>query len=166
MKVGLNTAISFRAENAQTGVNNTANQTQNVTTGAVKQDSFVSQNNEIEQKPKKKAGERIADFWKFLTVTNQMTASVLKGIGYGAVTSVAFLGGAWVFRALPKAFTKGGPSLWNVIKHPLEHSGKAGKVIAGIAGASVLGYHVVAGKLEANQKTAVIDHKLKVGHRG
>ena len=37
--------------------------------------------------------------------------------------------------------------------------------MAGTASAIVLGYHLVKGKLEANQKTAVIDHKLKTGHR-
>jgi hypothetical protein len=43
--------------------------------------------------------------------------------------------------------------------------GKGGKIIAGIGSALVLGYHLVVGKLEANQRTAVIDHKMKTGHR-
>jgi hypothetical protein len=42
---------------------------------------------------------------------------------------------------------------------------KSGKVIAGVGSALVLGYNLVKGKLNANQNTAVIDHKLKTGHR-
>ncbi len=66
---------------------------------------------------------------------------------------------------MPKAFTKEGPTLWNTIRHPLKNIGKSGKVIAGIGSAAVLGYQLVAGRLAANEKTAVIDHKLKTGHR-
>lgn len=161
MKVGLNTAITFRMGNAPIDQNQSAKQLSNPN----KNENTAPQSPQVDNKPKKGMSERIADVWKFLTVTNQMTASFFKGLGYGAATGVGFLGGAWLFRALPKAFTKGGPSLWQVIRHPLEHTGKPGKVIAGIAGLSVLAYQMIIGKMEANQKTAVIDHKLKVGHR-
>ncbi len=100
-----------------------------------------------------------------MSVANQMANSALKGLFYGALTGVALLSGSWIFKALPKAFTKEGPTLWNTIRHPLKNIGKSGKVIAGIGSAAVLGYQLVAGKLAANQKTAVIDHKLKTGHR-
>jgi|InofroStandDraft_1065614.scaffolds.fasta_scaffold00013_38 hypothetical protein len=121
--------------------------------------------NAIETKKPKSARNSVASLWKFMTTANQMANSALKGLFYGALTGVALLGGSWVFKALPKAFTKEGPTLWNTIRHPLKNIGKSGKVIAGIGSAAVLGYQLVAGKLAANQKTAVIDHKLKTGHR-
>lgn len=121
--------------------------------------------NTIETKKPKSARNSVASLWKFMTTANQMANSALKGLFYGALTGVALLGGSWVFKALPKAFTKEGPTLWNTIRHPLKNIGKSGKVIAGIGSAAVLGYQLVAGKLAANQKTAVIDHKLKTGHR-
>lgn len=121
--------------------------------------------NAIETKKPKSARNSVASLWKFMTTANQMANSALKGLFYGALTGVSLLGGSWVFKALPKAFTKEGPTLWNTIRHPLKNIGKSGKVIAGIGSAAVLGYQLVAGKLAANQKTAVIDHKLKTGHR-
>lgn len=121
--------------------------------------------NAIETKKPKSARNSVASLWKFMTTANQMANSALKGLFYGALTGVALLGGSWIFKALPKAFTKEGPTLWNTIRHPLKNIGKSGKVIAGIGSAAVLGYQLVAGRLAANEKTAVIDHKLKTGHR-
>ena len=107
--------------------------------------------NAIETKKPKSARNSVASLWKFMTTANQMANSALKGLFYGALTGVALLGGSWVFKALPKAFTKEGPTLWNTIRHPLKNIGKSGKVIAGIGSAAVLGYQLVAGKLAANQ---------------
>lgn len=109
--------------------------------------------------------EKIANVWKFFTTFGRMTAAAAKGIGYGAVTAVTMLAGSWLFNTLPKAFTKDGPKLLEVIKHPINNIGKSGKIIAGISAVTVFAYHLIAGKLGANQKTAVIDHKLHVGHR-
>lgn len=106
-----------------------------------------------------------AKIWKFFAVANQMANSSLKGIFYGALTGVTFLTGSWLFKSLPNAFSKEGATIWQTIRHPLKNIGKPGKVIAASASGLVLAYHLVKGKLEANQKTAVIDHKLKVGHR-
>jgi hypothetical protein len=60
---------------------------------------------------------------------------------------------------------KEGPKFVEVVKHPLKHMGKTGKIVAGVGSALVLGYHLVVGKLDANQRTAVIDHKMQTGHR-
>ncbi len=109
--------------------------------------------------------EGAAGIWKFMAVANQMANSALKGLFYGALTGAVLLSGSWLFKALPKAFTKEGPTLWNTIRHPLKNIGKSGKIIAGVGSAAVLGYQLVTGKLEANQRTATIDHKLKIGHR-
>lgn len=94
-----------------------------------------------------------------------MANSALKGLFYGAMTGAAFLSGSWLFKSLPNAFKKEGPTLKSTLIHPLKNIGKSGKILAGVASGVVLAYQLIAGKLEANQKTAVIDHKLKVGHR-
>lgn len=107
----------------------------------------------------------VADIWKFFSVANQMANSALKGLFYGALTGITFLTGSWFFKSLPSAFEKQGPKLSETILHPLKHISKPSKFIAGIASAAVLAYQLIVGKMDANQKTAVIDHKLHVGHR-
>ena len=109
--------------------------------------------------------EKIANVWKFFTNLGQMTKAAIKGVGYAAATAASLLACSWLFNTLPKAFSKEGPKLVQVIKHPVKHIGKSGKIIAGLGAASVFAYHLIAGRLGANQKTAVIDHKLRVGHR-
>lgn len=125
-------------------------------------------NNETNnEQPKKSKGlkEGIAGIWKFFASADQMVNATIKGVVYGIATGLALLGGSWLFKSLPNAFAKEGPGLWNTIRHPLKNIGKSGKIIAGIGSALVLGYHIVKGKLDTNQRTAVIDHKMKTGHR-
>ena len=120
------------------------------------------------EKPAKKKTsfkEGIADVWKFFSVSGNMISASFKGLISGTLTAGGLLATAWLFRALPKAFDKNGPTMAEIIKKPLKHVGLSGKIIAGIGGAGVLAYHLIAGKLKANQDTADIDHKLKVGHR-
>ena len=162
MKVGLVNSVNFRANEAPT-TETKVEHTETTTTS--EPDSFTPQTDVQPEKPKKTAKDRVAGFWKFLSTTNQMTRSTLKGVFYGAMTGVALLGGSWVFKALPNAFSKQSPTLMNTIKHPLKAVGKSGKVMAGIGAGMVLAYQLIAGKLEANQKTAVIDHKMYTGHR-
>lgn len=109
--------------------------------------------------------EKFANVWKFFANLGQMTKAVGKGLLYGSATAASLLAGSWLFNTLPKAFTKEGPKLIQVIKHPITHIGKSGKIIAGIGAALVMAYHLIAGRLTANQRTADIDHKLHVGHR-
>lgn len=123
-----------------------------------------NKNMEPEKKPTT-FREKIANVWKFFSVTDKMVGSTIKGIIYGGLTGLGLAGGAWIFRALPKAFAKEGPKLVELLKHPLKHIGTAGKVIASVGSVGVLAYNVIIGKLEANQRTAVIDHKMKTGHR-
>lgn len=117
------------------------------------------------KKQPKTLKDRIANVWKFFAVTNQMGKSSLKGLFYGTLTGAGILSSSWLFNSLPKAFAKEGPKLKDVIAHPLKHIGKSGKIMAGIGASIVLGYQIVVGKMAANQKTAVIDHKMKTGHR-
>ncbi len=130
-------------------------------------DTFESSSKAPKQGEKKSRSIKggIANIWKFFTTTGQMIGATAKGIVYGAATGVSLLAGSWLFKSLPKAFTKEGPTLWNTIRHPLMNMSKSGKIIAGVGSAIVLAYHLIKGKLEANHKTADIDHRLKTGHR-
>lgn len=120
---------------------------------------------ENQVKKPKTLREKISGAWKFMASADQMVGATLKGVLYGALTGIALLGGSWLFKSLPNAFTKEGPGLWKTITHPLKNISKSGKVIAGIGSAIVLAYNVIKGKLDTNQRTAVIDHKMKTGHR-
>lgn len=106
----------------------------------------------------------IANVAKFFATTTEMVSGTFKGVGYGAATGGSILGVSWLFGALPKGFRKGG-SLKEVCKNPIKSISTKSKVIAGIAAVGVLAAHIVVAKLNANQKTANIDHQLKVGHR-
>lgn len=155
MKVDFNPSVNFRA--------NSVNVEPNVQTAQPQvPDVQISQ---VSQKTSKTIGENVASVWKFFTVANQMANAALKGLFYGALTGVALLSGSWLFKSLPKAFSKEGATLWQTVRHPLKNISKSGKAIAGVGSGLVLAYHLIKGKLDSNQSTAVIDHKLKVGHR-
>lgn len=170
LRVGFNPTLSFRAGEE---IQPEAKENSNPIAGEIKDsapDSFENSMEEAAQnlpdmKKPKTLKEGAANVWKFFTVANQMANSTLKGLFYGAITGITFLTGSWLFKSLPNAFKKEGPTLKNTLLHPLRNIGKSGKIIAGVASGAVLAYQLVTGKLDANQKTAVIDHKLKVGHR-
>ena len=169
MKVGFS-PVSFKADENIIMQNNNMKKAEEkpVTEGVLKaeNDSFTnSAQNVSEKKAGKSFNESVANIWKFFSVANQMANAALKGLFYGALTGVSLLTGSWLFKSLPKAFSKEGPSLWQTLRHPINNIGKSGKVIAGVGSGLVLAYHLIKGKLDANQNTAVIDHKLKVGHR-
>jgi len=107
----------------------------------------------------------ISNIWKFFSATGTMIAATVKGTVYGGLTGAGVLGGTWIVQALPKAFTKEGPALSEVIFKPLKHISKTGKILAATGAFAVLAYNLVVGKLAANQKTAVIEHKMKTDHR-
>lgn len=117
------------------------------------------------EKKKTTMKDKLANVWKFFATFGQMALSTAKGVGYGLTTAVTMLAGSWLFNTLPKAFAKEGPKFTQIVKHPLKHIGTSGKVLAGIGAVAVLAYHLIVGKMAANQKTAVIDHKLYTGHR-
>ena len=60
---------------------------------------------------------------------------------------------------------KNGPKLSATIKHPLNHISKSGKIFAVVGAVGAMGYQALKGHLSANQRTADIDHQLRVGHR-
>lgn len=170
MKVGFS-PVSFKADDGVIVQNNAVKVTDEKPTAEqipnIEKDSFDS--SLAQDVPKQKTGtsfnESVAKFWKFFSVANQMANAALKGLFYGALTGVSLLTGSWLFKSLPKAFSKEGPSLWQTLRHPINNISKTGKAVAGIGSGLVLAYHLIKGKLDANQNTAVIDHKLKVGHR-
>lgn len=115
----------------------------------------------------KKSGsvkEDIGKVAKFFTTLSEMTKATVKAVGYGAATVAAGLSCGWLFGALPRGFKKGN-SLKQVFKQPLKSISTKAKVITGLAAATVAGIELVKGKLSANQRTANVDHQLKIGHR-
>lgn len=114
----------------------------------------------------KTSHQKIANFWKFLSVTKTMTGAAVKGAVYGALAYFGVVAAFWPFKALPKAFVKeNSVTIGKLISHPFKHIGKAGKILSVAAGLTTLGYQLIKGRLDANENTAIIDHKLKVGHR-
>lgn len=159
MKVGLS-PISFRAGENQFNLQN--NQPQ-VPIVAQEQNTSISQ---IEApKQSKSARERVAGVWKFFASANKLIQAYAKGIAYATVTGFGVLSASWLFNSLPKAFMKNGPKLSETFKHPLNHISKSGKIYAAVGAVGAFGYQALKGHLSANQRTADIDHQLKVGHR-
>lgn len=154
MKVGFST-ISFKSQQVP-------NQQDNAPAKPATAQEVVPQ---TQERKSSAVNEKIANVWKFFASVDQLTRSYFKGIINGIITGAGVFAAAWAFRALPKAFAKGEPSLAQVIKHPFKHTGKAGKIMAGVAAVGVFAYNAVAGHLAKNQRTAVIDHKMKAGHR-
>lgn len=133
--------------------------------GGVSTENIVQSPSDTYSDKKSGVKDGVGNVWKFFAKFNQMAVSIFKGALYGTLTAFAFLTGSYLFKTLPKGFSKEGPKLWEVIKHPLKNTSKSGKVVAGIAGGLVFIGNLISGILSSNQKTAVIDHKLKTGHR-
>lgn len=103
----------------------------------------------------------LASIAKFFTATEEITKGTAKGAVYGTMTGFGCLAAGWLFGALPKGLKKGG-SLKETFKHPIKSMGTTAKVISGLAAASVAVYHIVKGKLQANQRNAFVDQKLNL----
>lgn len=110
-----------------------------------------------------KGKEAVADVWKFFTVSATMGVATAKGLWQGALTGAAVLATATLAKGAV-ALIKNEKTVSDIIKNPLKTAGKSGKILAATAGALVLAAHIVAGRLEANQKSAVIEHKVDVPH--
>ena len=123
--------------------------------------SFEADNNAQEEKKAGKFKRGIASIAKFFTATEEITKGTAKGAVYGIMTGAACLAAGWLFGALPKGFKKGG-SLKEVFKNPMKSMGAPAKVIAGLATAGVVAYHIIRGKMQANQRNAFVDQKLNI----
>lgn len=115
---------------------------------------------------KKSSGfrEDLSKVAKFFTTMSEMTKATIRAVGYGLLTTAAFLAGFWSFGTLPRAFRKEN-SLMDAFKHPIKNISTKGKLITAAAGLGVAAYHIIKGKLASNQRTANVDHQLKTGHR-
>ena len=118
-------------------------------------------------KTDKKAGNwftrGISDIWTTFSVAGTMTVAAAKGLFYGAITGAGVVAASTILRT--SELLKEGTKFFEIYKHPLKSAGKTGKIIAGVASAVVLASYLIAGKLQANQNAAVIDHKMHTGHR-
>ena len=113
------------------------------------------------EKPKKKGGFRngLASIAKFFTATEEITKGTAKGAVYGTMSGIGIMAAGWLLGSLPQGFKKGN-SLKEVFKHPVKSISKSTKITAGIAALGVAIYHIVRGKLQANQRNAFVDQKL------
>lgn len=171
MKVGFS-PVSFRANDNRLDMQSLSSfipqQNKNSAEKPLKDETVLSESEKSVpnvSSPKRSWREGTAGIWKFFASTNQLAQGYVKGLFFGVATGMSLLAGSWFFDSLPKAFTKGGPKLSETILHPIKYIGTAGKVIAGLGTVFVMAYHAVKGHLNANQRTADIDHKMKVGHR-
>ena len=120
-----------------------------------------------EDKPKKslwcKMKEGIANIWKFFSVTGTMVYATGKGLLEGAITGAIVYAGTTIVRG-SKAIIKNEKTLKEIIKNPITTAGKTGKVLGAITAVAVLTGNIIAGRLHANQNSAVIEHKMDVKH--
>ena len=125
---------------------------------------FEADKSSSDEKQKKEPGKLrkgLASIAKFFTATEEITKGTAKGAVYGTMTGVGCIIAGWLFDALPKGLKKGG-SLKNTFKHPIKSIGTPAKIISGLAAVGVAVYHIIKGKLQANQRNAFVDQKLRL----
>ena len=105
----------------------------------------------------------VASVWKFCQVTGTMSVATAKGIAEGTVVGAGVLASAMILRGGYKAIAKNIP-VKELFKTPFKTAGKAGILLSLAAGGAVLAAEVIAGRMKANQQSAVIEHKLDVAH--
>ena len=110
-----------------------------------------------------KGKEVVADIWKFFSVAGTMGVATGKGLWQGAITGASVIAAASIIRGT-MAFFKSKQPISNIILKPLQTAGLAGKLAALAAGGAVLAANIIAGKMKANQNSAVIEHKIDVPH--
>ena len=175
MYVSFNPNVSFKqgqvafqkpAEGAAQGAAQAAQAAQGAVQGAAQAMSSPQFSQPAEKQPEKRSGlrEDISKIAKFFTTLSEMTKASFRAVGYGALTVAASLTGFWAFGAVPRGLKKGNNVL-DAFKHPIKNISKKGKVITALLGLGVASYHLIKGKLIANQRTANVDHQLKTGHR-
>ena len=134
--VGLNTQVAFQATKAEKKTE--ANAAVNTSTAPMANDSF--------EKPeqKKTFKEGLGGIAKFFVNFKEMAVGIAKGLLYGgAAAGVIVLGD----RAIN-----------------LKHTMKGG-MAASIVGGGIAAFHIIKARLKSNQRTANVDHQLKIGHR-
>ena len=128
--------VAFQATKAEKKTE--ANAAVNTSTAPMANDSF--------EKPeqKKTFKERLGGIAKFFVNFKEMAVGIAKGLLYGgAAAGVIVLGD----RAIN-----------------LKHTMKGG-MAASIVGGGIAAFHIIKARLKSNQRTANVDHQLKIGHR-
>ncbi len=161
MAVGLNPNINFSGYNiSDENMQKLKNQAKNNPEMLAILENAKSDEFKTEQpKQKNKFKNGLASIAKFFTATEEITKGTAKGAVYGTMSAVGVMLGGWLFGALPKGFKKGN-SLKAVFKNPIASISKSTKITAGLAAAGVVAYHIIRGKLMANQRNAFVDQKL------
>lgn len=119
----------------------------------------------VEKQPKKTFFGRIRGFWagiqKFFTGAVEYTKGSAKGIYYGSMAAVGVLAADGAVGAIKmlKAAKSG-----DAAKSAMNFFSKKGKIGAGVAAATVLGYQLFKSYLNFNEKKAQIDHRWQTGH--
>jgi len=150
MMVSFRPAVTFTADYKPNNTNNSAN---------------PQPNSVVEGSPKRTpVKDAVSDVAKFFVSTSEMTKATVKGGIYGFLTGTAVAGYRFMTKAIPQALKKG-DSILEVFKHPAKSIGWKGNLFAASAAILVAGYHIIKGKLSANQRTANVDHQLYTGHR-
>ena len=113
----------------------------------------------LSEKPKKKGfftrlKNGYANLCKFGASTIELTKGIFKGVTYGAATA----GGAIIADLMLSN------NLKNLFNKPLSHTSATGKCIAVAGAALVFLVQTVKGKLNANERSAKVDHRWKTGH--
>lgn len=103
----------------------------------------------------------IANVWKFFSVAGTMSYATAKGAAYGVVVGTGTLLAAILLRAPKFVKAEGFKAIFN---HPFKAAGKVGTTIAALGAFATLAGVISAGKLEANQNSSVIEHKMDVAH--
>ncbi len=138
-------------------------------------DQYVAEDAKKSGKKPNKFVNFISNVAKFFASVGEIAKGTIKGLFYGTLTGLTFAGGAWLFGSIPRGFKelskiKGlGNKLKGLkseaIKNTFKSISPKGKLIAGIAGASVLAFHFIKGILNKNKKNANIEHALNTGHK-
>ena len=119
----------------------------------------ISKQQNQQQEKKKTLKNRVASIAKFFTATEEITKGTAKGAIYGTLTGGLIMAFGW-FKAIPQGFKKGN-SIIKVFKHPFQVIGSKTKITAGITAVGIAAYNIVKGFLQANQRRAFIDQKLR-----
>lgn len=168
MAVNLNPNVSFTSYRISDDLVNKAREqakaeNNTLLLNVLDQCEFEGNKDQTEKQAKKPSAFKrgIAGIAKFYTAMSEITKGIFKGTVYGSMTGIGIMSAGWLFGALPNGFKKGG-SLIETFKHPIKSVGKPAKITAAICSIGVAAYHIVRGKLHANQRNAFVDQKLNI----
>lgn len=120
----------------------------------------------IAEKPK---GSKMANFASKVSYAWINTAENVKGFVKGVlaavITGTAIAGLDAVITGINKVKTGELEKYSQILKESTKAMGVVGKVVAPGVGALILGGYMVSARLNANKRTANVDHQLYTGHR-